>query len=134
MPRQLFTNLPVKALDRSVKFFTALGFEFNPQFTDENATCMVIGSDCYAMLLVEKFFSTFTSKQIIDTGTGVEVINAIGLDSREEVDAMADKALASGGSAFADPKDYGFMYQRSFQDPDGHLWEIFHMGGEPPAA
>lgn len=134
MPRQLFVNLPVKDLDRSVKFFTALGFDFNPQFTDENATCMIIGSDCFAMLLVEKFFSTFTSKQIVDASKGVEVINALGLDSREDVDAMADKALANGGSAFADPKDYGFMYQRSFQDPDGHLWEIFHMGEQPPAA
>ena len=134
MPRQLFVNLPVKDLDRSVKFFTALGFEFNPQFTDENATCMIIGSDCYAMLLVEKYFSTFTSKPIVDAGNNVEVINAIGLDSREDVDTMADKALVNGGSAFADPKDYGFMYQRSFQDPDGHLWEIFHMGEMPPAS
>lgn len=131
MPRQLFVNLPVKDLDRSVKFFTALGFAFNPQFTDENATCMIIGSDCYAMLLVEKFFATFTDKPIADATRSVEVINAIGMDSREDVDAMADKALASGGSAFADPKDYGFMYQRSFQDPDGHLWELFHMSGEP---
>ncbi len=130
MPRQLFVNLPVKDLDRSVKFFTALGFAFNPQFTDENATCMIIGSDCYAMLLVEKFFATFTDKPIADATRSVEVINAIGLDSREDVDAMADKALAAGGSAFADPKDYGFMYQRSFQDPDGHLWELFHMSGE----
>ena len=133
MPRQLFVNLPVQDLDRSVRFFTALGFEFNPQFTDENATCMIIGSDCYAMLLVEKFFSTFTDKAIADTAGHAEVINAIGLDSREQVDAMADKALASGGSAFAEPKDYGFMYQRSFQDPDGHLWEVFHMGELPPA-
>ncbi len=134
MPRQLFVNLPVKDLDRSVKFFTTLGFSFNPQFTDENATCMIIGSDCYAMLLVEKYFSTFTDKPIVDASKGVEVINAIGLDSREEVDAVADKALASGGSTFAEPKDYGFMYQRSFQDPDGHLWEVFHMSGEPPTA
>lgn len=133
MPRQLFVNLPVQDLDRSVRFFTALGFEFNPQFTDENATCMIIGSDCYAMLLVEKFFSTFTDKAIADTAGHAEVINAIGLDSREQVDAMVDKALASGGSAFAEPKDYGFMYQRSFQDPDGHLWEVFHMGELPPA-
>lgn len=127
MPRQLFVNLPVKDLERSVRFFTALGFEFNPQFTDENATCMIIGSDCYAMLLVEPFFATFTDKAIVDSTSQVEVINAIGLDSREAVDAMADKALEVGGSAFAEPKDYGFMYQRSFQDPDGHLWEVFHM-------
>ncbi len=134
MSRKLFVNLPVKDLDRSVRFFTALGFEFNPQFTDENATCMIIGSDCYAMLLVEKFFSTFTDKTIVDARGHVEVINAIGMDSREAVDAMADKALASGGTAFAEAKDYGFMYQRSFQDPDGHLWEVFFMDGEPPAA
>lgn len=133
MPRQLFVNLPVRDLDRAVRFFSALGFEFNPQFTDENATCMIIGRDCYAMLLVDKFFSTFTDKTIADARTHVEVINAIALDSRDEVDAMADKALASGGSVFAEPKDYGFMYQRSFQDPDGHLWEVFVMDGEPPA-
>ena len=131
MPRQLFVNLPVKDLDRSIAFFTALGFEFNPQFTDENATCMIIGGDCYAMLLVEKYFATFTSKPIADAAKTVETILAVGLDDREQVDAMADKALASGGSAFADPKDYGFMYQRSFQDPDGHLWEVFHMGEMP---
>lgn len=133
MPRQLFVNLPVRDLDRAVRFFSALGFEFNPQFTDENATCMIIGRDCYAMLLVDRFFSTFTDKTIADARTHVEVINAIALDSRDEVDAMADKALASGGSVFAEPKDYGFMYQRSFQDPDGHLWEVFVMDGEPPA-
>lgn len=133
MPRQLFVNLPVRDLDRAVRFFSALGFEFNPQFTDENATCMIIGRDCYAMLLVDKFFSTFTDKTIADARTHVEVINAIALDSRDEVDAMAAKALASGGSVFAEPKDYGFMYQRSFQDPDGHLWEVFVMDGEPPA-
>lgn len=132
MPRQLFVNLPVKDLDRSVRFFTALGFSFNPQFTDENATCMIIGSDCYAMLLVEKFFATFTSKPIADANRSIQVINALGLDSREDVDAMANQALASGGSAAGEPKDYGFMYQRSFHDPDGHLWEVFHMG-TPPA-
>lgn len=131
MPRQLFVNLPVKDLDRAVSFFGALGFEFNPQFTDENATCMLIGSDCFAMLLVEKFFATFTDRPIADTARAVEVINAISLDSREEVDAMADKALASGGRFAREPNDLGFMYQRSFHDPDGHLWEIFHMSAMP---
>lgn len=134
MPRRLFVNLPVKDLERSVRFFTALGFEFDARFTDENATCMIIGTDCFAMLLVEKFFATFTDKPIADASRQVEVINAIALDSRAAVDAMAEQALASGGSAFSEPKDYGFMYQRSFQDPDGHLWEVFVMEGEPPAA
>lgn len=134
MSRKLFVNLPVKDLNRTVKFFTALGFEFDPQFTDDNATCMIIGSDCYVMLLVEKFFSTFTNKPIADPSKVVEVINAIGLDSREQVDDIVDKALAAGGSAPSEPKDHGFMYQRNFQDLDGHLWEVFHMSGDPPAA
>ena len=134
MSRQLFVNLPIKNLNRSVEFFTALGFKFNPKFTNDNATCMIIGSDCYVMLLVEKFFATFTSKPIVDASKAVEVISAIGLDSRNQVDSMVDQALAAGGTAFAEPRDYGFMYQRSFQDLDGHLWEIFYMSGDPPAA
>lgn len=131
MPRQLFVNLPVKDLDRSVAFFGGLGFEFNPAFTNADATCMLIGNDCFAMLLVEPFFATFTSRAIADTRTAVEVINALGLDSREQVDAMVDKALATGGGAAGEPKDLGFMYQRSFHDPDGHLWEVFHMSAMP---
>lgn len=134
MPHRLFVNLPVQDLDRSVRFFSALGFQFDARFTDQNATCMVIGGDCFAMLLVETFFATFTDKPIVDATRQVEVINAICLDSRDEVDAMADQALASGGSAFSEPRDHGFMYQRSFQDPDGHLWEVFVMEGEPPVA
>jgi predicted lactoylglutathione lyase len=131
MPRQLFVNLPVKDLDRSVKFFTALGFSFNPQFTDENATCMIIGEGCYAMLLVEQFFAGFINKPVADASKAAEVINAISVDSRKEVDLMVKQALASGGSASGEAKDYGFMYQHGFQDPDGHLWEVFHMSGEP---
>lgn len=131
MPRQLFVNLPVKNLDRTVAFFTALGFSFNPQFTDENATCMIIGDNIFAMLLVEKFFATFTGKQIADAHTSTEVINALAVDSREEVDTMVRQAVAAGGTTTADAKDLGFMYQHGFQDLDGHLWEVFHMSGAP---
>ena len=131
MPRQLFVNLPVKDLDRSVKFFTALGFEFNPQFTDENATCMIIGQDCYAMLLVEKYFATFTDKPVADANKGAEVINAIGLDSREEVDAVAAKALSLGATLPEDAEDHGFMYQHGFEDLDGHIWALTYIAEMP---
>lgn len=127
MGRQLFINLPVADLDASVAFFTALGFEFNAQFTDENATSMIIGEDAFAMLLVKPFFSTFTSKAIADTSTTAEVIMAISADSREEVDALAAKAFAAGATKYNDPQDMGFMYSTSFQDLDGHLWEVMWM-------
>jgi predicted lactoylglutathione lyase len=112
MPKQLFLNLPVQDLNRTVDFFTELGFTFNPDFTDENATCMIVNENAYVMLLVEDYFKTFT---------------AYSVDSREEVDEAVRTALANGGSASQDPQDYGFMYNHSFQDPDGHLWEVFWM-------
>ncbi|GIP37852.1 extradiol dioxygenase [Paenibacillus sp. J31TS4] len=124
---KIFVNLPVKDLDRSVAFFSKLGFSFNPHFTDENATCMVIHDNIFVMLLVESFFQTFTKKPIADASRGTEVIVALSTASREQVDELADKALAAGGSVSNDPVDHGFMYTRSFQDPDGHLWEVFHM-------
>jgi predicted lactoylglutathione lyase len=127
MPTNIFLNLPVKNLDTSVKFFEALGYSFNKQFTDENATCLVISDNIYAMLLVEPFFKTFTTKEIADTATTTEALIALSVDSREEVDTLADKALAAGGSYAGDPQDQGFMYSRSFQDPDGHTWEILFM-------
>ncbi|MDR7302254.1 VOC family protein [Haloactinomyces albus] len=127
MSTQIFVNLPVKDLDKSVGFFTELGFSFNQQFTDENATCMVIDENIYAMLLVEPFFQSFTKKSIVDTTKSTEAILALGLDSREQVDELADKALAAGGQPANDPMDEGFMYGRSFQDLDGHLWEVLYM-------
>jgi len=127
MSRKLFVNLPVSDLDRSVTFFTALGFTFDPNFTDENATCMVVNDDTSVMLLVQPFFSTFTTKAIADTGSHAEAIMAIGADSREEVDDLVDRALAAGGTPFNDKDDQGFMYGGSFQDPDGHLWEVIYM-------
>jgi uncharacterized protein len=127
MSRKIFVNLPVKSLDTAVGFFGAVGFTFNKQFTDENATCMVISDDIYAMLLVEPFFQTFTKKDIADTSQVTEVLIALSVDSRAEVDELVDKALAAGGGYRNDTQDHGFMYSRSFNDPDGHGWEILFM-------
>jgi uncharacterized protein len=124
---KVFINLPVKDLDQSISFFTEIGFEFNPQFTDENATCMVINENAFVMLLVEDFFKTFTKKEISDTTKSTEAILAISADSREQVDEIVNKALAAGGKASNDPVDHGFMYGWSFQDIDGHLWELIYM-------
>jgi uncharacterized protein len=124
---KMFVNLPVKDVTRTRAFFGALGFSFNPQFSNDSALCMVISEENYAMLLSEDFFKTFTSREICDTAKSVEVLIALSQDSREAVDALLGKALANGASEYSDPKDYGFMYQRAFQDLDGHAWEIFHM-------
>lgn len=134
MATQLFLNLPVKDLNRSVEFFTALGFSFNPDFTDENATCMIINDGAYIMLLVESYFKTFISKGIADTGNAAEAIVAFSVDSREAVDEAVRKALAAGGAPAQEVQDYGFMYNHSFQDPDGHLWEVFWMDPAGPPA
>lgn len=124
---QIFVNLPVKNLDKSVEFFSKIGFEFNPQFTDENATCMVISEHIFAMLLVEDFFRTFTKKDISNAETMTEVIIALSAESKEQVDEIVNKALAAGGKESNDPVDHGFMYSWSFQDIDGHLWEVMYM-------
>jgi uncharacterized protein len=130
--RKIFVNLPVRELNRSMSFFSKLGFEFNPQFTDENAACMVLSEDGYVMLLVEKRFKDFTDKEICDTKKHVEGIFALSCESRAEVDQLLKTALASGGSKARDTVDMGFMYYASFYDPDGHHWEIIHM--DPAAA
>jgi predicted lactoylglutathione lyase len=122
-----FVNLPVKDLNKSVAFFTKLGFTFNPQFTDENATCMVVGEDIFVMLLVEKFFKSFTNKEICDTSRSTEVILAISVESREQVDQLMKEVIDSGGSEHREKQDHGWMYLRSFEDVDGHLWEVFFM-------
>ena len=131
MPQMIFVNLPVKDLERSKRFFTALGFTFNPDFTDENAACLVISEHIYSMLIVEPFFRTFTSKNIAVTATDTEVILSLTHDSRADVDRRAEAAIVAGGTESRDPSDQGFMYTRQIQDPDGHLWEFFHMA--PPA-
>lgn len=127
MSTKIFINLPVKDLNKSMTFFKQLGYSFNPQFTDENATCMVISEDIYAMLLVEKFFITFTKKEICDTSKCAEAILAISVESREEVDDMVKKAVAAGASTPNPPQDHGWMYGHGYQDLDGHLWEVFFM-------
>ncbi|MFN8393707.1 MAG: hypothetical protein U0176_03440 [Bacteroidia bacterium] len=132
MPMKTFVNLPVRDLQTSIQFFSALGFSFNPQFTDEKATCMIISEEAFVMLLVEPFFQTFTKKRISNAFEATEVLVALSVDSREAVDTMVSQALAGGGSTYSDPMDLGFMYQRAFQDLDGHQWEVIWM--DPNAA
>jgi predicted lactoylglutathione lyase len=127
MATKIFVNLPVKDLKRSVEFFTKLGYTFNPQFTDENATCMIVAEDIYVMLLVEKFFQTFTPKAIADATKTTEVLVALSTDSRAAVEGLVGKAVAAGATTPNAAKDYGFMYQHGYQDLDGHLWEVFWM-------
>ena len=127
MVKQIFVNLPVKDLSKIIRFFTKLGFKFNPQFTDANATYMIIGKDMFAMLLVEKFFKTFIKKEICDAKKSTEVLVALSVGSREEVDTMVKRALAAGGIEPRKPQDHGWMYGRAFEDLDGHIWEVFYM-------
>jgi len=127
MHSQIFVNLPIKDLNRSVAFFTQLGYKFEPQFTNENATCMIAGDNIFVMLLVEKFFKTFTHKRICDTAKETEVLTCLALDSRQKVDEIVAKAVAAGGTAPRPPQDHGFMYGHGFEDLDGHTWEFVYM-------
>ena len=125
--RKIFVNLAVKELDKTVAFFTQLGFSFDPRFTDEQATCMIVSDEAFVMLLVEDRFKDFTKKELADSRTQTEAILALSAESREQVDELADKALKVGGAPANDPIQMDFMYGRSFQDPDGHLWEVMWM-------
>ena len=127
MINSIFVNLPVKDLKKSIAFFTELGFKFNPQFTNEEATCMILGKDMYAMLLVEKLFTGFSKRPIGEAPKTAEVITSLMLEKRADVDVLADKALKAGAVDYSDPVEMGFMYNRSFQDLDGHLWEVGWM-------
>lgn len=127
MPPQIFVNLPVKNLPRSVAFFTALGFSFNPQFTDETGTCMVVSDSIFVMLLTHEKFKMFTPKPIADATQTTEVLVCLSAESREKVDDLVRKAVAAGGSTHSAPQDHGFMYGHGFQDLDGHLWELAYM-------
>ncbi|GLU47641.1 VOC family protein [Nocardiopsis ansamitocini] len=128
MAKKIFVNLPVSNLEASTTFFAGLGFDINPQFSDDNAACLVISDDIFVMLLVEDYFQTFTAKQICDARTHTEAILALSAESRQEVDDLVTKAIATGGSPSNEPIDQDGMYGWSFQDPDGHLWEVMHMG------
>lgn len=127
MATKIFVNLAVKDLNKSIAFFTQLGFSFNPQFTDEHATCMVIAENIFAMLIVEERFKDFTKKEICNARKSTEVLIALDAESREKVDEMVRKAVESGGSIYMESQDYGWMYSHSFADLDGHQWEILYM-------
>jgi predicted lactoylglutathione lyase len=132
MHSQIFVNLPVKDLKRSVDFFTKLGYTFNPQFTDENATCMILGENLFVMLLTEKFFSSFISKGITDTSETTEVLTCVSCESKQQVDDLVSKARSAGGKVPRTAQDHGFMYSHGYEDLDGHTWELVHMTGAPP--
>jgi uncharacterized protein len=132
MPRQIYVNLPIRDMQRSRAFFAALGFSFNPGFTNEQGACMVVADDIFVMLLVEPFFQTFTKKRVADARESTEVLVCLSCSSREEVDALVKKALAAGGRAPNPPQDHGFMYGHGFEDLDGHQWELVWM--DPNAA
>jgi len=127
MATKIFVNLPVKDLNKSIEFFTKLGFSFNPKFTDDKATCMIIGENIFAMLLVEERFKDFTKKTISDAKKSTEVLIALDAENRGKVDEIVKKAVEAGGSIYTEPQDYGWMYGHSFADLDGHQWEILYM-------
>ncbi len=127
MVKDIFVNLPIKDLEKTKKFWEGLGFTFNPQFTDEKAASLVLGDNIFAMLITEPFFKTFIKKEIADASQVTEVINAIGVESKEKVDEIVEKAFTSGASKYKETDDYGWMYNRGFQDPDGHLWEVVYI-------
>jgi predicted lactoylglutathione lyase len=131
-PRKLFVNLAVRDVKKAMDFFAALGFTFNPTFTDDNAACMIVSDEAFVMLLAEPFFRTFTRREPCDTSRQTEGLFALSCASREEVDAVVRKAIAAGGTHGMDPQDHGFMYAWSFYDPDGHHWEVVWM--DPSAA
>jgi predicted lactoylglutathione lyase len=127
MTSKIFVNLPVSDLSRARTFFSKLGFTFNAQFSDETAACMIIGTDNCVMLLTHAKFSEFSKKKIVDARTSAEMLLAVSFESRARVDDIMTSALAAGAVETRPPADYGFMYQRSFDDLDGHTWEAFHM-------
>ena len=127
MPTSLFINLPIADLQRSIDFFSALGFAFNPKFSNEDATCLVISEHIQVMLLTTPFFAGFTKKPVADAHAATEVLLALSCETRDEVDALVAKAVAAGAATPMPVQDHGFMYQHGFEDLDGHLWEVFWM-------
>jgi uncharacterized protein len=127
MSRQIYVNLPIRDMERSKAFFRALGFSFNPQFTNEQGACMVVSDSIYVMLLVQPFFQGFTGKPVADANKSTEVLVCLSCDSRAEVDELVRKARAAGAAVPRAPQDHGFMYQHGFEDPDGHIWELAYM-------
>ena len=132
MIKQIFINLPVKDLDRSIDFFTRLGFAFDPQFSNDTATCMIVSDNIFVMLLIEPLFKTFTDKSICDAHKKTEALVCLAVDNRQRVDELVSKALVAGGRVLKQPQDHGFMYGHGFEDLDGHLWEVIYLSGKPP--
>lgn len=133
MAKQIFINLPVKDLNRSMEFYSKLGYTFNPQFTDEKAACMLVGENIFCMLVVESYFSTFTEKEIIDAHKQVETLIALSAEDRAEVDDHISKVTEAGGKVLGKTQDYGWMYYRAYLDLDGHHWEIVYMDPKGPS-
>ena len=127
MATKIFVNLPVKSLPKSVDFFSKLGFRFDPKFTDETATCMIVAEGIYVMLLTVDKFKTFTRKKVCNATKSIEMLLCLTCESRGKVDEMVYKAITAGGTTYSDPQDYGFMYGHGFQDLDGHVWELIYM-------
>ena len=127
MTMQIFINLPVRDLQASIAFYTRLGFTFNPQFTDDTGTCMIVSETIFVMLLTHEKFKSFTPNPICDAKTSTEVLLAMPCEGREAVDLMVRDAVAAGGTTYNQPQDHGFMYAHGFQDLDGHIWELFYM-------
>ncbi|MGE5479196.1 MAG: VOC family protein [Chloroflexota bacterium] len=130
MTKQVFINLPVKDLKKTVDFFDSLGFSFDKRFTNDDAACLIINENTYAMLLTEPFFLSFSKKELTDTSKSCEVMTALALESRGEIDKMYKKALSLGATSLREPKEQDMMYGASFADPDGHIWEILWMSPE----
>ena len=131
MSTEVFINLPVADLPRSMDFFAALGFARNPQFTDDSGACIAVSDTVSVMLLTHARSRDFTPKAVCDTSKAVEVLLTLACESREQVDALVARALAAGGSTYDQPEDFGFMYTHSFLDPDGHGWGLVHMSATP---
>ena len=127
MNRLIFVNLPVRDLAKSKAFFEALGYKFNPQFTDSTAACLVISETIFAMLLTHEKFQSFAPRAICDTAQSNEVLICLSCESRTEVDELVAKAVAAGGTCHKEPQDHGFMYAHGFEDLDGHVWEVMWM-------
>jgi hypothetical protein len=128
--RLLFVNLPVRDLAASIAFFTELGFAFDEKFTNDECGCLVISEQAYVMLLAESRFADFTTKPTADARSATGALLCVSAEDRQGVDVLADAALAAGGAPAKEPMDHGFMYARSFQDLDGHHWEVMWMSSE----
>jgi predicted lactoylglutathione lyase len=127
MPRKVFINQPVADLPRSMQFWRALGFDFNLDWTDDTAACLVFSDDIYAMIMTHEKFQGFAQVPPADARKARECLVAVSVEARDEVDRIAEAAAANGGAAHGEPQDHGFMYYRAFQDPDGHVWELTHF-------